>query len=499
MGEGANYRNAITGSFPAVTACAHATIGTGTFPSQHGITGHNIRDGSEVAQGLRRRRAREPRRHPDPDARRPVERRDRQPRVGRRDRLPGLAHGDDRLRRAEPDRRTSCRSASTGTKARTSRTASASGRRTTPTCSGCRRPCPGSTCYDAHLAGVRRRPSGTGRSTRRDAQTPCCAPPVVQYQGDLIEATLRQRADRAERRHGPALHQLQGAGLHRSHLQHEVAVGGSRRSRRSTRSSDGWSPRSTSVFPNEYVADRDRRPRTVPAARTTWTACAWTRSSSARTIEQRFGGELGHRRAERGAVRGLPARGRAARRTAPRSTTSPRRLRDYRYRQNIGPYVPASAIEQDLLDDARVLGGVLHDVPRIARGRGPVGVRRDHVHRCRPRRDPGDPLDAMAVELTASRTATMLDRPARRRGGGMAMRILRRDGGGDGRLTAARRRLALTSTAACTTAGPGWTSPSAAGQGARGSPSRPPSTSRARPPPPRARPARRRDAAGAAG
>ena len=48
MGTGANYRNAITGSFPAVTACAHASIGTGTFPSQHGITGHNIRDGSKV-------------------------------------------------------------------------------------------------------------------------------------------------------------------------------------------------------------------------------------------------------------------------------------------------------------------------------------------------------------------------------------------------------------------------------------------------------------------
>jgi hypothetical protein len=46
MGEGANYRNAITGSFPAVTACAHANIGTGAFPSKHGITGHNIRDGA---------------------------------------------------------------------------------------------------------------------------------------------------------------------------------------------------------------------------------------------------------------------------------------------------------------------------------------------------------------------------------------------------------------------------------------------------------------------
>jgi hypothetical protein len=48
MGESAVYRNAITGSFPAVTACAHATIGTGAFPRTHGITGHNIRDGDSV-------------------------------------------------------------------------------------------------------------------------------------------------------------------------------------------------------------------------------------------------------------------------------------------------------------------------------------------------------------------------------------------------------------------------------------------------------------------
>ncbi len=46
MREGANFRNALVGSFPAVTACAHATIGTGTFPRAHGITGHNIRDGA---------------------------------------------------------------------------------------------------------------------------------------------------------------------------------------------------------------------------------------------------------------------------------------------------------------------------------------------------------------------------------------------------------------------------------------------------------------------
>jgi Type I phosphodiesterase / nucleotide pyrophosphatase len=45
MRDGANYRNALHGSFPAVTASAHATIGTGSFPRTHGITGHNLRDG----------------------------------------------------------------------------------------------------------------------------------------------------------------------------------------------------------------------------------------------------------------------------------------------------------------------------------------------------------------------------------------------------------------------------------------------------------------------
>ena len=66
-------------------------------------------------------------------------------------------------------------------------------------------------------------------------------------------------------------------------------------------------------------------------------------------------------------------------------------LRDYRYRQNIGPYVPLSAIEAGAARHARVLGGVLHDVPRIARRRGPVRVRRDRVRRRRPGRRPGDP------------------------------------------------------------------------------------------------------------
>lgn len=53
MRGGANHRDAIVGSFPAVTASAHATIGTGAFPATHGITGHNIRDGASVRKAYR--------------------------------------------------------------------------------------------------------------------------------------------------------------------------------------------------------------------------------------------------------------------------------------------------------------------------------------------------------------------------------------------------------------------------------------------------------------
>jgi predicted AlkP superfamily pyrophosphatase or phosphodiesterase len=60
MGEGANFRNAITGSFPAVTACAHATIGTGAYPRTHGITGHNIRTPEGVRKAYRKAGAADP-------------------------------------------------------------------------------------------------------------------------------------------------------------------------------------------------------------------------------------------------------------------------------------------------------------------------------------------------------------------------------------------------------------------------------------------------------
>ena len=185
MGESANFRNAIVGSFPAVTACAHATIGTGAFPNAHGITGHNLRDArGRRAQGLRRTRRGATRRHLDPDARRPLARGDG--RVGRADRLPGLAPRHAGLRRTRPsadDLPVGVFWDEDGTRR--------PGSPTTPSSTGCPASMPTRDDYAALPRRVRRpglgrassRPSG---ASRRAAARRSCA-----YQGDVIEAALR--------------------------------------------------------------------------------------------------------------------------------------------------------------------------------------------------------------------------------------------------------------------------------------------------------------------
>jgi Type I phosphodiesterase / nucleotide pyrophosphatase len=50
MGKALNFRDAVMGSFPSVTACAHATIGTGAFPAHHGVSGHWIRLNGRIDQ-----------------------------------------------------------------------------------------------------------------------------------------------------------------------------------------------------------------------------------------------------------------------------------------------------------------------------------------------------------------------------------------------------------------------------------------------------------------
>lgn len=52
MRRGATYRDGWMGSFPNVTASAHATIGTGAFPRTHGISGHHIRHRGRVERAL---------------------------------------------------------------------------------------------------------------------------------------------------------------------------------------------------------------------------------------------------------------------------------------------------------------------------------------------------------------------------------------------------------------------------------------------------------------
>ena len=77
-------------------------------------------------------------------------------------------------------------SACTGT-----RTAADGGSRTTPTSSGCRRRCPGSTCSRRYARRLRGARLGRGSSARAgQRQSPCCSPPIVRYQGDLLEATF---------------------------------------------------------------------------------------------------------------------------------------------------------------------------------------------------------------------------------------------------------------------------------------------------------------------
>ena len=226
MGTGANYRNAITGSFPAVTACAHASIGTGTFPSQHGITGHNIRDGSKV------RKAYGDAGHANPgDILIPTladlwsDATDNRAWIGEigyqvwhmgmigyggpsrtGDGLPVGVYWDEGAYKQNgvgewaPHNPDLFRMPST---------------------------VPGLDVYDAHLQAFDSpewdydvRPEGTSDALLRAARRA--------LPGRPDRGHAPQRADRAERRHGSPLHQLQGAGLHRPHLQHEVAVGGSR-------------------------------------------------------------------------------------------------------------------------------------------------------------------------------------------------------------------------------------------------------------------------------
>ena len=273
---------------------------------------------------------------------------------------------------------------------------------------------PGLDVYDAHLQAFDS-PEWDTTFDPKGRQTPCCAPPVVRYQGDLIEATLRSEPI-GQSGVTDLLYINYKAPDYTGHIynmksQWEGLV---------LEEVDAQLGRLVAtldeLFPNDYVlivtADHGQcpLPDDVDGVRLDPVQLA-------EEIDQRFGGELvttvqsvvpSEIYLHEG-VLGVNGVHQRRRRGRPATIATGNMV-----------YVLQSAIVEELLETR--VGGVLHDVPRIARGRGPVGVRRDHVHRRNPPPGPETPRRPMAVELTAE-DREMLD-GGHGEAAALAMRIL---------------------------------------------------------------------------
>jgi hypothetical protein len=183
MRDGMSFRDAIVGSYPAVTASAHATIGTGTFPRQHGITGHNIRDGKP------RKAYREPGRADPSDILVPTLADLWSAETGNRAwvgelgyqvwHLGMLGHGGiDRPAGSEPVAVLWDEDGGGGWIPQH------------PERFRLPRETPGIQVYEGYLQEMPPTP-WPGPIQPSAKQQPCCWPPIARYQGDLISATLR--------------------------------------------------------------------------------------------------------------------------------------------------------------------------------------------------------------------------------------------------------------------------------------------------------------------
>jgi Type I phosphodiesterase / nucleotide pyrophosphatase len=343
MASSANFRNAIHGSFPAVTACAHATIGTGTYPSQHGVSGHNIRDD----KGVVRKTYRDPGIADPSDIKVSTLADQWYDATGGRAWVGEIGYqvwhlgmlGYGGRDRADGSKPVAVFWDEDGTH---------TWQPHNPDLYRLPSAMPDAAAFDANYEAFwAAPPDWDAEFTPQGRQSPCCSPPVVQYQGDLIEATLDAepigQSDTTD-----LLYINFKSPDYTGHVygMYSPWVG------LQLRSVDEQLGRVVDMlearFPGEYAlivtADHGQCP--LPDAK------GGVRLDPIQLqthIEQRFNGATGVVQSVVPHEVYLDA-GKLWDNGGATVDDVAASLQDYRYRQNIGPYVPISAIEQELLD-----------------------------------------------------------------------------------------------------------------------------------------------------
>ena len=342
MGKSANYRNALMGSFPAVTAMAHATIGTGAFPATHGITGHNIRDGATVRKAYREEGAADPSDILVPtladlwsDA---TQNRAWIGEIGYQVWHLGMVGYGGRSRTA--DNRPVAVYFEEGLRTHDWRPQN-------PDLYRMPAGAPAAGTLAAHKAAFTP-PDWDEQFTPQRGAADCCAPPIVQYQGDLIESTLRSEPIGSDEV-TDLLYINYKAPDYTGHVYNMLSKWEGLVLEEVDRQLGRLVDQLNERFPGEYVlfvtADHGQCP--LPDA---VNGVRLDPIQLQDEIERAFGGGLGP------VVQSVvPSEvyldtGRLWDNGGATVEDVAVFLRDYRYRQNIGPYVPASIIEQNLLD-----------------------------------------------------------------------------------------------------------------------------------------------------
>jgi hypothetical protein len=375
MTGGANYRNALTGSFPAITACAHATIGTGAFPRNHGVTGHNIRGGSYGS----RKTYGEPGNADPSDILVPTLADLYSASTGNRAWIGQIGYqvwhigmigfgGPDR----GPDQLPVGVYWNEGT---------GSWAPHNPELFRLPASTPGLDVYEAHRTdfAVKEATLTTSGWDRqfdpKGGQSPCCSPPVVEYQHDLISATLGSEPI-GEGGRPSLLYTTYKSPDYTGHIYNMYSEWEGLMLRTVDEQLGKLEAELEARFPGEYVlivtADHGQCPLPDEVKGVRLDPIQLTR-----VIEERFGAGPGSVVQNVWPsevylnVDGLRDSGATIDDVAAH-------IRHLTYRQNLGPYVPRNAIEQDLLDDpefAAVFGSTWlagHDSFEDVSGFGPT-------------------------------------------------------------------------------------------------------------------------------